>query len=379
MANMDVNKKRVIQKRPLDAGNSSSVSTSTYSPNISNGGASKATTTQTTKRVSPSGGKTLAGSARGKRATASLQSDTDVGKSIGPLDASPNINWIPQNTGIVNTNTSYNGNYINNLDLSIDYQAKINDAVSKGDYYAAAQLEAARNAKINYLNSIGQNTGNYGTTTNYVNEYSSNNQGGVAYNPKYTYNDLKNNNLPNNWTEANIAGLRYKRDNNGTIYNYTGTNADTGQEQWVAKGNYINPNTGEWAFNDRDVAAQAARDTYARATGDYGYIPSDAYVNMMQNGTYGTYSQLLQALLANQDRHRDNRGNYYSANDDGWVTSYGKNGTVSTYNQWLDSKNLDPNTRQILHVNSFESDAVNGNDYHDYVKNQGNRAKYSLW
>ena len=53
---------------------------------------------------------------------------------------------------------SYNGV---EYDLSTDYQAQINAAVAKGDYKTAAQLEAARNAKI-----LGEGL-NYQTTNKY--------------------------------------------------------------------------------------------------------------------------------------------------------------------------------------------------------------------
>ena len=59
-------------------------------------------------------------------------------------------------------------------DNNTDYQAKIIDAVSRGDYTSAAQYEQQRNAKIDSLNASGTNK--YGATT--TNKYSSYLNGG---------------------------------------------------------------------------------------------------------------------------------------------------------------------------------------------------------
>ena len=304
-----------------------------------------------------------------------LQSDTDVAKYNVPNTSTSST---PKPTGYVNTNTSYNGNYVG-VDLGTDYQAKMNDAIASGDYYAAAQYEAARNAKINYLNSIGQNTGNYGTTTNYVSEYSGNNQGGQAYNPKLNYSDFKSGTgVPNDWTTLNVGGIRYKRDDTGNIYQYTGTNADTGQEQWRLKGSGINPQTGEWTYNNYEDAKQAAYDAYRAATGDYTGTLSPDYINRVLNGTNNQYQEQLaekeyQDWLAKiQVQQTVNTNTNYRPgrnDDDGW--SYDENGNLDLMSQWMREQNVtDPNKRQILHVNSFETDPVNPDDYHNYGRQQ---------
>ena len=63
---------------------------------------------------------------------------------------------------------------------SIDFQALINDAVSKGDWASAALYEAQRNAKIDKLTANGQNTNNYQKTYNYSTVATDNN--GKQYN-----------------------------------------------------------------------------------------------------------------------------------------------------------------------------------------------------
>lgn len=52
-------------------------------------------------------------------------------------------------------------------DKNTDYQAKINEAVAKGDYSSAAKYEQQRNEKINDLNSSGTNKYNATTTNKY--------------------------------------------------------------------------------------------------------------------------------------------------------------------------------------------------------------------
>lgn len=52
-------------------------------------------------------------------------------------------------------------------DKNTDYQAKINEAIAKGDKQSAMQYEAQRNAKIEDMNKAGTNTGNYDKTYNY--------------------------------------------------------------------------------------------------------------------------------------------------------------------------------------------------------------------
>ncbi len=89
-----------------------------------------------------------------------------------------------------------------NYDSGTDYQAKINDAVSKGDYTSAAKYEQQRNEKINDLNASGTNIYNATTTNNYSQYLGTTPSGGtssgggnspttkVQYTPLGTFNDV---------------------------------------------------------------------------------------------------------------------------------------------------------------------------------------------
>lgn len=296
--------------------------------------------------------------------TSGLQQTYNYNDAPNPVTAAGGYD----NKGNLYTNTSYNGSYLG-IDLNKDYQADIDKYVSEGDYYKAARAEAQRNAKINYLNSIYNNPNGYQTTNNYVTNTSSNGANGQAYNGIWSYNDLKNSNLPDNWREANIGGLRYRRDDNGTIWNYTGTNANTGQEQWVAKGNRVNPNTGEWMFDDADVARQAAYDTYARATGDYNpNALGQGYIDRYQQGTQNQYAQRLADELYKRDvlaqAYQDRINRRDRNTNDGWYQN--QRGTIEMANRYIDSANVSSAQREVLHTNSFETDPTLPDDYHIY-------------
>lgn len=250
------------------------------------------------------------------------------------------------------------GHYAVNLDT--DYQSKINQAVSEGDYYSAAKYEAQRNAKINYLNSVYANPNDYATTNNYVNDY----YGG--YQTKYSYNDLKSGNLPDNWTQANIAGALYRRDlNDGTIYRLGGPDG------WTPVGNRINPATGEWMFDNADIARQAAYANYIGATGDTNpNALSQDYINRIQQGTQNQYTQKLadelyqRDVLAQAYQDRINRS-YMDRNDnDGWRMN--QQGIIDLANGYINNSNVSSAQREVLHTNSFETDPTLPNDYHIY-------------
>lgn len=290
-----------------------------------------------------------------------------------PLSGSSKMGGLGTTSGTVSTNTSYNGNYVP-VDLGVDYMAGYQKAVAEGDYYKAAQYEAARNAKINFLNSIGANPNNYETTSNYIENTSGNNRDGQAWNGKWSYNDLKNGNLPDNWTTANIGGLRYRRDANGNMYNYTGTNADTGEEQWRLIGNGFNPKTGERTFANFDDAKQYAYDQYRSATGDMNGTLSDDYIRRIQEGTADQYNQqqadkmLQEEILAQAyyDRIYGNNNGYGRLPDrnDGWYQT--PNGTINMANDYINRANVPQEVKDILHTNSFETDPTLTDDYHVY-------------
>lgn len=156
----------------------------------------------------------------------------------------------------ITTNDSYRGGYIT-IDTGADYQQKINDAVAKGDYAAAAAAEAQRNAKINYLKSMGTLKGNASITSNWL-DYSEhkNNQGGDIYNA--ANNGLGG--MPSNWTTANLGGTIYSRKDGG-IY-----------QGGMMIGNEVNPDTGELKFTNQNDANRyaAAQAMHSGGLGNYG-------------------------------------------------------------------------------------------------------------
>ena len=89
-------------------------------------------------------------------------------------------------------NANYGGY---NVDTNYNYQTDIDNYAKAGDYQSASRAEALRNAKINYLNSIGQNKNNLQTSNLY--NYSS-------------FSDL-----PDNWNTANLNGNKIYKKNDG--------------------------------------------------------------------------------------------------------------------------------------------------------------------
>ena len=104
--------------------------------------------------------------------------------------------------------------------MNTDYQKQINEANARGDYATAKNLEAIRNAKINYMNSIGVNKDGWTATNN------------------YNFNSFSD--LPSNWTSANIGGNNYINQD-GRYYDSENNFLGTG---W-------NANTGSFTYNNR--------------------------------------------------------------------------------------------------------------------------------
>lgn len=279
-------------------------------------------------------------------------------------------------SGTVKTNTSYNGSYLD-VDLGTDYQAKINSAVASGDYDSAAYYESLRNAKINYLNSVNGNTGNYQTSNNYVSNYGSNNNNGISYTSNYK--DFSS--LPTNWTTANINGATYKNDN-GLISQRTGYIGDT--PNYLVRGNGINPETGEWTFNNYDDAKRAAYNQYLGVVGGsqfgdldsaYKYLDDNNvlgkdYIERFMNGTQGQYSQKLADEMYNKEQMQIREEKRKQA-----LQSY--------YDEEYNSLNDDK--KNVLDTNSFETDVNNyvpdyryENDYYNYMKNLEKRRRMGV-
>ena len=254
----------------------------------------------------------------------------------------------------VNTNTSYNGNYLS-VDLNQDYAKLQQDAAAKGDYTSAAKYEAMRNAKINYLNSIGGNSNKYSTSNNYVKDYGyTNNKGGQIFTG--AYNDTLS--FPKNWTDVTMNGVRYTRDNDGNIYQVDTANGNN--YGMVANG--INADTGEFTFNNTADARKVAYDRYLGTVGlgdvgenAYDYIENkglvdDRYVSAIQNGTSSQYTQeMMDSVKSEKERQRQ-----MSANDD--------------YGDYYKKTPVDQNTQAVLDENSFETDGIGLNN-DDYLQN----------
>ena len=279
-------------------------------------------------------------------------------------------------SGTVKTNTSYNGSYLD-VDLGTDYQAKINSAVASGDYDSAAYYESLRNAKINYLNSVNGNAGNYKTSNNYVSNYGGNNQNGVAYNSNYK--DFSS--LPSNWTTANVNGATYKNDN-GLISQRTGYIDVT--PNYSVRGNRINPDTGEWMFDNYDDAKKAAYNQYLGVVGGsqfgnldsaYKYLDDNNvlgkdYIERFMNGTQGQYSQKLADEMYNKEQMQIREEKRKQA-----LQSY--------YDEEYNSLNDDK--KNVLDTNSFETDVNNyvpdyryENDYYNYMRNLEKRRRMGV-
>lgn len=279
-------------------------------------------------------------------------------------------------SGTVKTNTSYNGSYLD-VDLGTDYQAKINSAVASGDYDSAAYYESLRNAKINYLNSVNGNAGNYKTSNNYVSNYGSNNKNGVSYNSNYK--DFSS--LPSNWTTANVNGATYKNDN-GLISQRSGY--IDGTPNYSVRGNRINPDTGEWMFDNYDDAKKAAYNQYLGVVGGsqfgdldsaYKYLDDNNvlgkdYVERFMNGTQGQYSQKLADEMYNKEQMQIREEKRKQA-----LQSY--------YDEEYNSLNDDK--KNVLDTNSFETDVNNyvpdyryENDYYNYMRNLEKRRRMGV-
>lgn len=174
------------------------------------------------------------------------------------------------NTGTTSTKVNYGGQSFN---MNTDYQKQINEANARGDYATAKNLEAIRNAKINYMNSIGVNKDGWTATNN------------------YNFNSFSD--LPSNWTSANIGGNNYINQD-GRYYDSENNFLGTG---W-------NANTGSFTYNNRQDAYDAATNWLASKNSglsNYGLEASDYYdslgnisssfIDAMQTGDIDSWQQ----------------------------------------------------------------------------------------
>lgn len=180
------------------------------------------------------------------------------------------------------SNISFNGSFVD-YDDKTDYQAKINQAVQKGDYTSAALYEAQRNAKLSSLGRGGE------ATSNYVSVYNggkTNNQGGLIYEDK-AKSVLD---LPSNWTSARIGGAVYNKSGNN-IYAQVGKfNDGSVNNRFVGSG--VNAKTGEYTMDAASARKLYFDQMYSSGGGLKNYMDSD-YVSALAKGTVGQYNQSL--------------------------------------------------------------------------------------
>lgn len=203
----------------------------------------------------------------------------------------------------ITTNTSYNGDYLT-VDLDFDYTRAAKEAADRGDYTSAAKYEAQRNAKVNYLNSTGNNPKNYQITSDYVKDYGfTNNRGGQTF----TDNASSVGSLKGDWKTGTVNGVKYTRDDSGKIY---------GNGYLVGDG--VNPTTGEFTYSNSADAKKAAQDRYMSTVvlppglyGDPNFGLSSGYADAVQNGTVGDYLNTTYnnapGPIVNQNRFESSR------------------------------------------------------------------------
>lgn len=291
-------------------------------------------------------------------------------------NSSPTANTSANtNSGIVKTNTSYNGSYLD-VDLNTDYAALAQKAASSGDYTNAARYEAMRNAKIKYLDSVGNNINSYKQTNDYVKNYGySNNQGGTIYTNKT--NSISD--LPSNWTYGTVNGANYKKDGDN-IYIKTGTT--NGIDNYSLVGQGVNPTTGEFTFNNANDARTAAYDRYLGVLGyngqknynaqdAYNYIDSlglvdPNYIAAVQNGTVKQYDKDIMNKVQTEEKVRQQAALTQEINN-------------SYYKDYYDEEylNLPVESQQSLDENSFETD-YRFDEYYDYMQRAENN-RMRIW
>ena len=240
------------------------------------------------------------------------------------------------------------------IELSRDYQSDINTAIAKGDYATAKQLEDARNAKINYLNS---SQGNYAGTHNWN---TSNN---------YSYNSFSD--LPSTWSSANVGGNTYTNQN-GKYYDSDNNFLGTG---W-------NSSTGAFTYNDRTDAANAARqyivnnnsglsnygleatDYYDKATGGV----SSSFIEAMQNGTADSWQQ----QRAKKKAEEEYLASLFAQELQQFETLYNAYPVVDTYTP-------ETNALSGQQTSAQQSYSSGMSNYLDYINKQIGKSKVSKY
>lgn len=245
------------------------------------------------------------------------------------------------NTGTTSTKVNYGGQ---SFDMNTDYQKQINEANARGDYATAKNLEAIRNAKINYMNSIGVNKDGWTATNN------------------YNFNSFSD--LPSNWTSANIGGNNYINQD-GRYYDSDNNFLGTG---W-------NANTGSFTYNNRQDAYDAATNWLASKNSglsNYGLEANDYYdslgnisssfIDAMQTGDVDSWQQ----LRAEQKRQEQE-----------WLASLGLD------TPYYDMEDIyTPKDENALNGNltgAQNNYASNLNDYLTYISKQLGKNRVSVY
>lgn len=194
-------------------------------------------------------------------------------------------------SNIIKTDTSWKGDYLS-VDLNKDYSALQKQAEKNKDYNQAANYEALRNAKINYLNSVGKNTGGYETTNKYTKQYTNssgkahrNNKGGTIYESNGSFSNM------NDAGTYNVGGLTYRKDNGGNYYIKSGNNGSA--DTWSKIGNGYNEATNEFTYTNQEDAKNAYLN---QLYGSGVATPGEKYEDLVNQGRIdGSY---LDALMS---------------------------------------------------------------------------------
>lgn len=134
-------------------------------------------------------GSALKGAASANKNNSSSKPSSSSSSSNRNQSASSGSSSSRPSSGSSSGNSGYSSSFKPSFDQNTDYQALINDAVSRGDYMSAAKYEQQRNAKINAGYGNGYNTTNY--YTGYLNgsNYYGNNSSSNPYSGNRYIND----------------------------------------------------------------------------------------------------------------------------------------------------------------------------------------------
>lgn len=137
-------------------------------------------------------GSALKGAASANKNNSSSKPSSSSSSSNRNQSVSSGSSSSRPSSGSSSGNSGYSSSFKPSFDQNTDYQALINDAVSRGDYMSAAKYEQQRNAKINAGYGNGYGTTNYYTGyLNGSNFYGNNSSSNPYPNNRYI-NDYDN-------------------------------------------------------------------------------------------------------------------------------------------------------------------------------------------